>query len=45
MGRVKELLLEKEYKQMELDNIQYFLIHKISSEFVGEPQEQDNICR
>ena len=42
MGRVKELLLEKEYKQMELDNIQYFLIHKISSEFVGEPQEQDN---
>ena len=42
MGRIKELLLEREYKEMELDNIQYFLIHKISSEFVGEPQERDN---
>jgi len=42
MGRIKELLLEREYKEMELNNIQYFLIHKISSEFVGEPQERDN---
>ena len=42
MGRVKEQLLTREYKAMELDNLKYYCLVDIKSEFIPEANEQDN---
>lgn len=42
MGRVKEQLLDMEYKLMKLETINYYCIVDIKTEFVGEAYEQNN---